>query len=282
MVTRGRAAGGAGRRRPGEAGYNLVVLVMAIALLNIMVAAMLPLWSTQIRREKEEELIFRGMQYAEAIRLFQKRYQRLPTTLKELVDVQPRCIRQLWKDPMTEDGKWAIIYQGQGVPLVPGLGGQPGAQPGFGGTPTGSADVRPGSGTPGNAAGTGQPNGVDPATGQPAETVAAGPIVGVHSRSTRKSIETWNGQQEYDQWNFTFNLLTLRPSVPGNPPPLSARWIGRPFPGLAQLPGFQPVGAVPVPGAPGVGAPGRIGAPGGFGANPGGLPGGAPPPSPRQ
>jgi hypothetical protein len=32
--------------------------------MNIMVAAAIPLWRTAIRREKEEELIFRGFQYA--------------------------------------------------------------------------------------------------------------------------------------------------------------------------------------------------------------------------
>ena len=46
--------------RHAEAGYNLVVLIVAITVLNIAVAAVLPLWSTAIRREKEEELVFRG------------------------------------------------------------------------------------------------------------------------------------------------------------------------------------------------------------------------------
>ena len=88
---------------------------MAITVLNIMVAAVLPLWSTEIRRDKEEELIFRGLQYAEAIRVFQIRFQRLPDQAsKSCVEVKPRCIRQLWKDPMTEDGKWGLIFQNQG------------------------------------------------------------------------------------------------------------------------------------------------------------------------
>jgi type II secretory pathway pseudopilin PulG len=270
-----RADAPAGRAPIAEAGYNLVVLVMAIAILNIVVAAMLPLWSTQIRREKEEELIFRGLQYAEAIRLFQTRFQRFPTTLKELVEVQPRCIRQLWKDPMTEDGKWAPIYLGQGTPLIPSFV-----------PPNGRAPIRRGAGAPPSEAnGTGLPNGGGPAGGEQPETVANGPIVGVHSRSTGKSIEIWNGQQEYDQWVFTYNLLTIRTNQPGARPggagarpPLSVRWIGRPFPGLPQLPGL-PVG-MPVPGAPGVGRPGGVAFPGP--GLPGGLPvGGAPAPPPR-
>ena len=64
------------RRRPGlqrlrSRGYSMVALVVAIIVLNIAVAAVMPLWSTAIRRSQEEELIFRGLQYAEAIRVFQ-------------------------------------------------------------------------------------------------------------------------------------------------------------------------------------------------------------------
>ena len=266
------------RRR--EAGYNLVILVMAVAILNIMVVAMLPLWSTQIRREKEEELIFRGLQYAEAIRIFQNRFQRLPTKLDELVEVKPRCIRQLWKDPMTEGGKWAVIYQGQGTPLVP-LPGQPLVPPGQPGQPNGRAGTRQNTPVPGEGG------------GEQPETVATGPIIGVHSRSTKKSIETWDGKDEYDQWNFTFNLITgvgaTVPLIPGRPQlnrglKLDVRWIGRPFPGLPA--GFQPAGgglpggpgsAVPFPGLPGIGVPAPIGSPR-RPVGPPGFPGGVPGP----
>ncbi len=299
MRTAAPAAGRAPRARRarrGEAGYNLVVLVIAILLLNVAVAAMLPLWSTQIRREKEEELIFRGLQYAEAIRLFQTRFQRFPTTLGELVSVQPRCIRQLWKDPMTDDGKWAPIYQGQGTPLIPSFAPPSGrASTRFGAGPvpseTNGPDASAGGANPaGNPGAPGSPGA--PSFGQPPDTVEAGPIVGVHSRSTRQSIEVWNGQQQYDQWLFTYNLLSIRgpaggpggaPIGPGTRPPLNARWIGRPFPGLPQVAGFQP-GSQPVGTAgPVVGAPG-VGAPGGFGVRPvpGGVPvGGTPAPPPR-
>lgn len=92
--------GGALVNRRGAAGYSLVVLIMAVTVLNIMLAAALPKWSGMIQRDKEEELISRGWQYAEAIRVFQRRFQRYPLKLEELIKVKPRCIRQLWKDPM--------------------------------------------------------------------------------------------------------------------------------------------------------------------------------------
>jgi type II secretory pathway pseudopilin PulG len=89
----------------------MVALMVAVTILTILTAMALPVWSQQMQREKEEELIFRGWQYAEAIRVFQQRHGRLPTRLEELIEVEPRSIRQLWKDPMTEDGEWGIVVQ---------------------------------------------------------------------------------------------------------------------------------------------------------------------------
>src|SRR5258708_4288757 len=111
-----------------QGGYNMVMLMVAITVLNIMVAIALPMWSQEIQRDKEEELISRGWQYVEAIRVFQNRFQRMPIRLEELVEVKPRSIRRLWKDPMT-DGKMQPIFQNEGQPIPgqpqPGLPGQP-------------------------------------------------------------------------------------------------------------------------------------------------------------
>jgi len=68
-------------KKASEAGYNLVILMVTMTLLNIALAIALPKWSHVIRREREEELISRGFQYAEAIRIFQNRFQRLPVRL---------------------------------------------------------------------------------------------------------------------------------------------------------------------------------------------------------
>ena len=75
----------------------------------IAVSVTLPMWSTAVQREKEAELHFRGMQYAEAIRVYQNRFGALPTSLDQLLENKPRSIRQLWTDPMTDEGEWAVI-----------------------------------------------------------------------------------------------------------------------------------------------------------------------------
>ncbi len=110
MVKRhGSAPGTTARDRRGEAGYNLVILMVAVTVLNILVAAAIPLWRTAIRREKEEELIFRGLQYAEGIRNYQRRFGQLPVKLEQLVESKPRCMRQLWADPITGKRDWVPI-----------------------------------------------------------------------------------------------------------------------------------------------------------------------------
>ncbi len=200
--------------RPAEAGYNLVVLIVAITVLNVLVAAMLPLWSTAIRREKEEELAFRGFQYAEAIRVFNQRFQRYPNKLEELIEVKPRCIRQLWKDPMTEDGRWGLIFQNlQPPPQSPQ-------------NPEGGGAQMPGEGEEGDENGRPQ---LGPGKG---ETVQVGPIIGVHSKSGKKSFLVLFGRERYDEWQFTDALLPGGGSQPGRP-------------------GGEPEGMMPPPGTPG-------------------------------
>ena len=229
-----------GQSGHGENGYNLVVLIVAITVMNILVAASLPLWSSAIQRDKEEELIFRGLQYAEAIRVFQNKQSRLPVRLEELIEAEPRAIRQLWKDPMTEDGKWQLIFQNmQGGPLQPGGGGDPGV----GGDP--GEPRRRGRDDEGEDDDDGEDDGRDSGIGGPSkgDVVAVGPIIGVRSRSGKASFITFNGRQRYDEWQFTINLLN-QPRPTPKPSPggfdetmmgrgtidLSNRWIGRPLP----------------------------------------------------
>lgn len=258
----------------GQSGYNLVALAVAITVLNILVAAAMPMWSTAMKREKEEELIFRGLQYAEGIRLFQRRFGRLPVRLEEMIEVQPRCLRQLWEDPMTENGKWGVIFatapgqrgRGQNRP------GQPGQQ--------GPGQTPPGQSPPGQSPPDQSPPGQSPDPGVPApgqegeETVTVGPITGVRSLSTDESLLEFNGQTTYDAWQFTIAMVQGSVGIPGQPggvPNLNVKWVGRPLrEGLHAPPGGVPAQLRDNPNAPGNRGPDA-------GANPGGAPGNPPP-----
>ena len=67
---RAAAALAAPKRASAKAGYAMAALLVAIAVMGVMLSVALPTWSHMIRREKEEELIFRGNQYARAINLY--------------------------------------------------------------------------------------------------------------------------------------------------------------------------------------------------------------------
>src|SRR5690349_6692479 len=232
-----------------EAGYNLVMLMVIITLLNIAIAISLPAWSQAIRREKEEELIFRGLQYAEAIRVFQMRYQRFPSRLDELIEVKPRCIRQLWKDPMTESGKWGLIFQGQQQQLTPQPEGENNGNPG---DPNGRRGGRkPSDDDTDTPIDGGEDDGSSFGGPRKGEEVAVGPIIGVYSKSGKASIMTFFGRERYDEWRFTVDLFNQA----GGPPPnqgamaprgqgllLSTRWLGRPLPSFLSAPGMDPRG----------------------------------------
>lgn len=228
----------------------MVVLMVAVTILTTFVAASLPVWTQRIKREKEADLIFRGWQYAEAIRVFQQRHGRYPTRLKELMEVEPRSIRKLWKDPMTDDGTWGLVFQGGGTP--PGGGGQPGGEDG------GPNDSGGRSGGPGGAelgGGEGRRGG-GLQTPRQGEERTVGPIVGVRSRSEEDSIRVLFGEESYDSWLFTVDKLLE--AIQGQPrgafggartgPRIGrVEWLGRPFPeGIQPQQGQGPAGGQPL------------------------------------
>jgi len=232
------------------------MLVMAVTLLNIMIAAALPLWSALIRRDREQEAISRGLQYAEAIRVFQRRFGRLPNRLEELVEVEPRSIRRLWGDPLNDNGSWAVLVQipqgavvafdpVTGLPLDPNqIPSGPNGQPLLGLPQPGQPPLTGSSGSP-----------------QP----LLGPIRGVKSRATGEAFQSFSGSESYQGWEFTVDLLikaASRPS-PAGLPHWNALNIGRPFrygaPGEAQEPPIPGLGVGPGPIAPPGKPPGRPG-----------------------
>ena len=133
-------------KRAGQQGYALVLVVFLLALAVIATTTVAPNILVNGRREKEEEMIWRGKQYVRGIRLF-VRYKQMhggatqfPTSMDDLVKnkVGIRFMRQAYKEPMnTVDGSWRFIYVGPNGQLIGSLKAQPlnsGAGVGAGGT----------------------------------------------------------------------------------------------------------------------------------------------------
>jgi type II secretory pathway pseudopilin PulG len=163
----------------------MVAVVIFIAILTIMIAAIGPSISTIMRREREEELLFRGKQYARAIALFQRRYGRYPTSLKEMYTNRPRVIRKLWKDPMCDCDGWKLLIQGQ-----------PDSSPFM------NQNVDPSNRPPATYSNLLRPTPTPGAFGPGEGEQNIGPIVGVRSKAHQEALREWRGRRYYDEWRF--------------------------------------------------------------------------------
>ena len=88
-----------------------------MAVMAVMLSVAMPTWSHMIRREKEEELIFRGTQYARAINQYQRKFANAsPASLDVLIE--QRLLRKKFRDPLSpnKDGEFQMLYlQNQGT-----------------------------------------------------------------------------------------------------------------------------------------------------------------------
>jgi type II secretory pathway pseudopilin PulG len=247
---RGRRGAGFARRR--QAGFTLVGVVIFIAVLTILVAAIGPSVFAVQQRDKEEELIFRGRQYARAIGLFQRRFGRLPTSLKELEKSHPHTLRKRYKEPMCDCDDWHVIFAGTPEATPPGSGPSMlqltprlNLTPGFGssifGTPvpnqppstyTGLFSTTPPPGAGGGAA---QPTPEFPSLFGTPTTQRVGPIIGVRTSVHKKGFRQWRGLDYYDEWRFISGDADKdfgkgQGPIPGAPPPPSTggSFLGQP------------------------------------------------------
>jgi len=86
--------------RRSERGYILITLILFVALIAVAATVMLPIVVFQVKRDREEELIHRGVQYSRAMKHFVKKFGRYPTRLEELENTnQVRFLRKRYKTP---------------------------------------------------------------------------------------------------------------------------------------------------------------------------------------
>jgi hypothetical protein len=92
----------------------LIVLIFVMVGLMIAALAVAPAINTAIKRDKEVEMVHRGVEYARAIKKYYKKFGRYPANLEALEDTNHmRFLRKRYKDPFSEDGKWQLVRFGQ-------------------------------------------------------------------------------------------------------------------------------------------------------------------------
>jgi type II secretory pathway pseudopilin PulG len=261
---------------PRESGYILLGITIILVILGISLVAAVPLWQKAVQREREQELIFRGYQYMQAIERYQRKY---PGAYPPSVDVlvEQKFLRKAYKDPMAgKNGEWNVLRQ-MSPELQLGQQQQMQQAAEAAGitdlnrsrarlrTPGGDSAGAPGSEQPGGSSRSFQSSLGRSASGD----ASMGGIVGVASRSAEKTFYRVPGKEKYKDWLFVWGV---QPG--GVPVAVPGQAQQSPFPGLPPPPritsfGFGAGSAAPgQPGQPGL--PPGAQPPGGFpGANPG-------------
>ncbi len=222
-------------------GYIMLTLLLAIALMAIFAAAIVPTIAFDIKRDREEEMIHRGVQYSRAIRAYYKKFGRYPVKLEDLENTnRQRFLRKRYKDPLNcKESKCAdfkLLHFGEVQMTLSAMGGGviPGATPAgasssptsaFGGssggltnsnstfgqsTQTVSDPSQQGSQTSATGTDSSNPSAPGSSTGSNqigSGQIIGGPIVGVASASTIKdsTIREFNHKKKYKDWVFVYD-----------------------------------------------------------------------------
>ena len=246
----------------------LMALLLIMALLAIATATAITSIKFNLKRDREEEMIHRGAQYARAIRAYYKKFGRYPATIENLENTnQMRFLRKRYKDPIT-GRDFRLLHFGEVKMAMSGFGGGtiPGASTvGANGTLTNNAsggtsnsvfgnnsqkasqssdsgdtsgDAQSGSGSQNGGSNSGDQS----SSGLSGQTFGGLPIVGVASTSKEPSIREFDKKKKYSDWQFVYDptldrgILITTPYQPMQQmfgmPPQNVNGTQAPTPGL--------------------------------------------------
>ena len=102
------------------------VLLVSILVIGVATAGVAELWSTQVKREKEEELLFRLGEFRRAIVRYRADHNRLPKELKDLLEDRTqlqrrRYLRRIYPDPLTGKADWKLDLLADRSGVVSGI-----------------------------------------------------------------------------------------------------------------------------------------------------------------
>jgi type II secretory pathway pseudopilin PulG len=218
------------KRLHSQRGAILLMLLIALALIIIAMGVAAPKMAQQIRRDRETEMIHRGVEYARAVKKFYKKFGRYPTSIEQLENTNNiRFLRKRYTDPMSPNGKWRLVRYGevqlgQSGSLTPAVGGGAGGSlPGVVGGAFGqsSGNIGQQSQQPQQSQGGlgsfgssqqgqqgssfGSPVGGMFGSSGTGGVFWGGPILGVASTSQKQGIHEFDNKSKYSQWLFVYD-----------------------------------------------------------------------------
>ena len=191
-----------------ERGYVLFGIAIGLVILGIAMTAAVPLWQKVMQREREQELIFRGYQYMQAIELYQRKYPgAYPADIKVLV--KEKFLRKAYSDPFSEDGDGEFRFLRQMSPeLQQGASQQQRAAAEAAGITSlnrSQARMRTPGGQSTSSSGQKSSGGRFQSTlGRGASDASMGGIVGVASASDEETFYKVSGKEKYKDWLFVY------------------------------------------------------------------------------
>ena len=99
--------------RSRESGYAFLVALFMMLIVAAGTIVLLQNLTTEGRRIKEQQTVWRGEQYKRAIRLYYRKTGHFPQNIDDLIKGVPgvHFLREKYKDPMNSaDGSWRFIY----------------------------------------------------------------------------------------------------------------------------------------------------------------------------
>ena len=226
-------------------GMVLVIVMMVAALVLVGLTMVLPSVYQEGQREREEETVFRGMQYGRAVALFHRQFNRYPVSVRELIETNKmRFLRKEYTDPLDPKGKWRFIHAnaagvlidsknqpvggGMGQPANMGSGmGQSSLGTGFGQSSSQGLGMGGGTGQQGSASsGQGvqttslQFSAFSLSSSESGGQMQGAFIVGVAPTSHHESIRVLFKKHHYDEWEFLgidMGLFGIQVGLPGGP-----------------------------------------------------------------
>tara|TARA_B100001013_G_scaffold223279_1_gene136502 strand:+ start:451 stop:1227 length:777 start_codon:yes stop_codon:yes gene_type:complete len=202
-----------------QKGYTLAVVMVFTSVLLVTLSKGVLNWQMAMKREREEELIFRGKQYQRALVLWHRHFSKTlgtsnvpyPSTLDALLHTNnKRFLRKKWKDPVANSNTWRFIKvnpTGRGPILS--------VQPEPIGFPSQSKNLLGASQSQITRRGeTGESTSLlnQTAYGQqlkPLTSSVIGGIAGVASTSEEETLKTFNGRNKYNEWEFYIDFRAL-------------------------------------------------------------------------
>lgn len=184
-----------------ESGYILLAVLFLVVLLTLSLATAATQIATDIRRDREQETIHRGMQYARAISMYYKHTGNYPTSVDQLLLTNDRrYLRRRYSDAITGKDDWRVIHPRDIVPYSPFGNATAIAKPIEGGDPV-SATITPGQGAKAGDLTTSSALGGGP------DDASVGALAGVGLPMARESIMAYKHQLRYDRWQFVYDPM---------------------------------------------------------------------------